>query len=84
MRERSEGVEGRCVAFTAASGSGGKQEVARARAGVRDSELLLLAGGGRRQEPGRWAGLATWAAGKAQVRFSLSLLFLFSICLPLF
>ena len=41
MRERSEGVEGRCVAFTAASG---KQEVVQARASVRRTHALHPSG----------------------------------------
>ena len=78
VRERSEGVEGRCVAFTAASGKRRKQEVARARAGVRRTHASRPSGA-RWGTTGRWA---CWAAtvpcqpGKCQV-FSLSLVLMF-------
>ena len=78
-RERAEsegeerGVSGRLRGALRRAGRRGGSRSWRARGD--HAPLLLLAGGGRRQEPGRWAGLATWAAGKAQVRFSLSSVF---------
>ena len=79
VRERSEGVEGRCVAFTAASGSGGKQEVARARAGVRRTHASRPSGA-RWEVTGigqlGWAG--SWAAQVRPGKFSLLSDFYFS------
>ena len=79
VRERSEGVEGRCVAFTAASGSGGKQEVARARAGVRRTHAWHPSGA-RWEVTGigqlGWAG--SWAAQVRPGKFSLLSDFYFS------
>ena len=75
----ARGVEGRCVAFTAASESGGKQEVARARAGVRRTHALRPSGA-RWEVTGigqlGWSG--SWAAQVRPGKFSLLSDFYFS------
>ena len=77
VRERSEGVEGRCVAFTAASGkrreAGGGAGACRRAANTRPSSFW-------REEGDDWhrpAGLGWLLVGWTGKDFSLSHLFLF-------
>ena len=74
MRERSEGLRGVRGALGCLQRRAGKQEVAGAWPACGEHTLVLLSreeddrGGASWAGPPKWwAGLATWAAGKAQV-----------------
>ena len=82
MRERSEGVEGRCVAFTAASGK--RREAggggARARAGQPRALSSWREVGGDWQRPVRWASTERQVSpGEVPLSLSFLLCFLFSV-----